>query len=303
MFATRFMPERACLRSLFVLVAVTLLAGCAGVDPSRIPAIGAAGEGARLPGKVVWHDLLTEDPVAARRFYGELFGWTFEDVDIGGGKTYTVIRHRGQPIAGLVDARGIDEGVNVSRWVPIVSVDDLQQAVAHARANGAPVFQEPLEVPQRGRMAVIADNQGAVLTLLQSIAGDPSDREVSVGDFLWNEHWSADPERAADFYTGLIPAFSVTVPDGDAKPYRILKSAGLPRAGILASPVPQMPSTWMAYIKVDDAAAVAAAAQALGGRVLLQPRENPLGGEVAILADPTGAGFLIQTWTGASVLR
>jgi predicted enzyme related to lactoylglutathione lyase len=296
-------PKRPHLRNLLVLFAVALLTGCAGIDTSRIPAIGSVGDGARLPGKVVWHDLLTEDPVAARRFYGELFGWTFEDIDLGGGQSYTVIRHRGRPIAGLVDARGINDDVNVSRWVPIVSVDNLQQAVAHARASGAPVFQEPLEVPQRGRMAVIADDQGAVLTLLQGNTGDPPDREAGAGDFLWNEHWSADPQRATDFYTGLVPAYSVTMAGDDAQPYRILKSAGLPRAGVLATPVAQKPSTWMAYIKVEDAGAAAAAAEALGGRVLLQPRQNPRGGEVAILADPTGAGFLVQTWAGGSVPR
>ncbi|MCF7983673.1 MAG: VOC family protein [Thiohalocapsa sp.] len=280
------------------LFALLVLAGCAGLDPSRIPAIDGGSDGERLPGKIVWHDLLSEDPAAARRFYGGLFGWTFDDVDVGGGKTYTVVRHRGRAIAGLVDGRGSNPDVNVSRWIPVLSVTDLDQSVAYARANEAPVFQSPVFLAQRGRMAVIGDPEEAVLTLLQSNTGDPPDREAGAGDFLWNELWSTDPASAVDFYTGLVPAFDVKLLEGDAGPYRILKSGGLPRAGVLASPVPQMPATWMAYIKVEDVGAVAAEAEALGGRVLLQPRENPRGGEVAILSDPAGAGFLIQTWDG-----
>jgi hypothetical protein len=275
---------------------VLTLAGCAAVDPARIPPIDTAGSTERLPGKVVWHDLLTEDPAAAKRFYGGLFGWTFRELDIGGGQTYTVIEHRGRGIGGLVDGRNINRDTNVSRWIPVLSVADIDAAVGVVRAGGGTVFQPPVEIPRRGRMAVVGDPQGAVLTLLQSADGDPPDRTPAAGDWLWNEIWTSDPEATLAFYRRLVPAFTSASAGADDGDYRYLTSAGTPRVGVLPKPVTGIRDTWLSYVRVADPAATAAAAERLGGQVLLPPRENPLAGEVAILNDPTGAGFLVQTW-------
>jgi predicted enzyme related to lactoylglutathione lyase len=271
-----------------------VLAGCAAVDPARIPAIDAGDGSTRLPGKVVWHDLLTEDPAAARRFYGGLFGWSFRDVDIGGGQTYTVIEHNGRGIGGLVDARGINRDANVSRWIPVLSVADMNAAMAEVRAGGGNVFQPPVDIPQRGRVAVIGDPQGAVLTLLEPRTGDPADRPINDGDWLWNEVWSSDPAATIGFYRRLVPEYEAVRVGKDA--YTYLKADGQPRFGVLPKPVARIKDTWMAYVRVADPAATATAAERLGGAVLLAPRQNPLAGEVAILNDPSGAGFLVQTW-------
>lgn len=269
------------------------LAGCAAVDPARFPPIDGAGAD-RLPGKVVWHDLLTEDPAAAKRFYGELFGWTFRPVDLGAGQTYTVIEHAGRGIGGLVDARGFNTDVNVSRWIPVLSVADMDAAMASLRAAGGTVFQAPLDIPQRGQVAVAADPKGAVLTLLEARTGDPADRRPEDGDWLWNEIWSSSPAATVVFYQQLIPAYQAGT-EGESG-YRYLSSQGQPRLGVRPKPIDGIKDTWMAYVRVADPTAVAAAAARLGGRVLLEPRKNPLGGQVAMLNDPTGAGFLVQSW-------
>ena len=52
---------------------------------------------------MVWHDLLTPNPAGAREFYGELLGWTFEDVGSG----YTLARHEGRLVAGIAK---VDKG-------------------------------------------------------------------------------------------------------------------------------------------------------------------------------------------------
>jgi len=274
---------------------VVVLSGCAAVDPARIPAIDTAGSTARLPGKIVWHDLLSQDPAAAKRFYGGLFSWTFHDTDLGGGQTYTVIEHDGRGIGGLVDGRGINRDTNVSRWIPVLSVPDLDTAMAAVRAGGGNVFQPPVDIPQRGRVAVVGDPQGAVVTLLESRRGDPADRPIADGDWLWHEIWSSDPEATIAFYRRLVPDYTETSV-GEKEAYTYLEAHGEPRVGVLPKPVTGIKDTWMAYVRVVDPAATAATAARLGGRVLLAPRENPLGGEVAILNDPSGAGFLVQTW-------
>ena len=285
--------------SRLVLAALLLIfvGGCSGLDPARIPPIDTAGA-QPMPGKVVWHDLLTEDPRAARHFYAGLFGWTFRDVGVGRGQRYTVIEHEGRVIGGLVDARGITRDVNVSRWIPVLSIADMDAAIAAVRAGGGTVFQAPLNIPQRGTMAVVADPKGAVLTLLEPRDGDPADRAAEAGDWLWNEIWSSDPEATLAFYQSLVPAY--TVERAEYGDYRALSAGGVPRVGVVQKPIDRIADTWVAYVKVSDAAATAAAAERLGGEVLLPPRVNPRGGEVAILNDPTGAGFLVQIWEPAA---
>ncbi len=126
-----------------------IVGGCTGLDTARIPPLETAGTQS-IPGKVVWHDLLTEDPTAARRFYAGLFGWTFRDGGLGRGQRYTVIEHEGRVIGGLVDARRIQRDVNVSRWVPLLSFAEMNAAMTAVRSAGGTVHQAPLDIPQRG---------------------------------------------------------------------------------------------------------------------------------------------------------
>lgn len=286
-------------RSALAALVLVVAGGCVALDMTRIPSIAPTGA-EPMPGKIVLHDLLTEDPAAVRRFYGGLFGWTFRDVGLGRGQSYTVIEHDGRVIGGLVDARPLAVDVNVSRWIPVLSVPDMDSAMSTARAAGATVYQAPLDIPQRGIVAVIADPQGAVVTLLEPHGGDPADRSAEPGDWLWDEVWSSDPEATLAFYQSLVPGYTVGRAGDDESTYRYLSAGGAPRVGVLPKPVERIADTWMAYVRVSDPTAVAAAAEALGGEVLLSPRTDPRGGEVAILNDPAGAGFLVQSWEPAT---
>lgn len=292
-----FQIPRSRVRFTLVVLVLVVVTGCAWLDPARIPPIDTAGA-QRMPGKVIWHDLLTEDPAAARRFYGDLFGWHFRQVGLGLGQNYTVIEHNGRVIGGLVDGRRISRNVNVSRWIPVLSVADMAVAIAATEAAGGTVFQTPLVIPQRGTVAVIGDPQGAVLTLFESRDGDPADRVPETGDWLWNEIWSSDPDATLAFYGSLVPTYETDdADDARGDTYRYLSADGVPRVGVLANPVAGIADTWVAYVRVPDPAATAAAAEALGGEVLLPAQRDPRGGEIAILNDPTGAGFLVQNWT------
>ena len=53
---------------------------------------------------------------------------------------------------------------------------------------------------------------------------------------------------------------------------------------------------WMNFVRVTDATGAAQKAVALGGRVLVEPRPDRHGGQLAILADPTGAPFGVMEW-------
>ena len=83
------------------LLLVVLTTACSTLN-FDLPAVTPAPTAASLPGKIIWHDLLTEDIDASRRFYGELFGWEFDPMPLtlGVGKSsqYLLIRHKGKLI-------------------------------------------------------------------------------------------------------------------------------------------------------------------------------------------------------------
>jgi len=70
---------------------------------------------------------------------------------------------------------------------------------------------------------------------------------------------------------------------------------GHPRMGILQDPIEDLPPTWASYIRVEDMS-VLDRVEALGGRVLLPAEDRYIGGQVALIAGPSGAGVVLQTW-------
>jgi len=283
----------------FFLVVVTLL-GCASANIS-LPAVVERPTGLSLPGKVVWRDLITHKPAESRRFYEALFGWEFEDVGVKIGPfrsvNYTLIRHEGLLIGGLVDANllGRGDAEEISQWVVVMSVEDVDVAVATAAAQGGTVRHLPVDLDTRGRLAIIEDAQGAELALLQTRDGDPPDAPLGIGHFLWDEVWSNDPEGSVSFYQKL--AGLKKTESGD---YLLLSSGDTPRVGVLPTPLPEIPSTWVSYVRVADADAITAKVEALGGQVIIGVTQRDIGGEAALIVDPSGAGIAVQTWTPRS---
>ena len=284
-----------------MLLLLVLVTACVGTGFSLPPGAGVSG-GERLPGKVIWQDLLTDTPQQTEAFYGGLFGWEFEP--LGGGVNYTLIRHRGHLIGGLVDQNRLPATADISQWVVAMSVADIGEAVQTVADAGGEVFTPATSLGERGDIAVVADPTGALLALLQTRDGDPVDANAdpATGDFLWRELWTVEVDRAARFLTRLAP-FAVESIEIDAADksvaYRLLKTADLPRAGVRTTPVPQMPPMWVSYLRVADQielAAILAKVPGLGGEILVPALARPGGGYVAVIAGPSGAGIALQTW-------
>ncbi len=111
-----------------------ITAACASLNVS-LPSITESPTGERLPGKIIWRDLLTNDPVASREFYSELFGWEFESVgkasNLRSNSAYTLIRHNGNLIGGMVDTLALNNRDDISQWVVLMSVEDVDLMVGH----------------------------------------------------------------------------------------------------------------------------------------------------------------------------
>ena len=173
----------------------------------ELPSITSSPTGTHLQGKVIWHELLTEDMAAAKRFYGELFGWSFEaigsDADALVASNYTMAYLNGNPVAGMIDATLFEDGHdNLSQWVSVISVGDIEYSTTEIRRTEGSVLGGPTDLADRGQIAAVADPQGALFAILQTATGDPADADPAVGEFLWDEVWTDDVEKATGFYTG-----------------------------------------------------------------------------------------------------
>lgn len=290
---------------LIITFILTLLAGCSNVN---LPAITEQASNSQLEGKIIWHDLITDKPELTKEFYQALFGWQFEELTLAGGLfgkvNYTLIRHNSKLIGGMVDQTKLPVKKDISQWVVLMSVSNIDSAVAEVKSSGGTVFSPITDLGERGKIAIVADPQGALLGFLQTKQGDPIDKaEIEYGNFLWNELWTMDVNKATEFYQRIaqydVNDRSVKTKGEETKNYRILKTKNKARVGIMTNPVENLQPLWVSYIRVKDAealAAIVAKVESLQGEILLAPQDRAIGGRVALIAGPSGAGIALQTW-------
>jgi predicted enzyme related to lactoylglutathione lyase len=250
-----------------------------------------------LVGKMVWHDLITEDLAAARRFYGGLFGWTFEEANGGRRQDYVVAISGDVYVAGMVSVDRPDDDERYSRWLPYISVDDVDDAVSSSVAAGASVAVSARNV-NFGRVAALVDPQGAVSVLSRSSIGDPDDRTTSPapGRPIWHELLANDTQAASGFYQSLA-GFTTRKFDREAGQYTLLASNGVYRAGLLKKPDGDQPPLWLTFFGVKDPVAAADLAVSLGGSIILPVSKDLRNGTAAVVTDPTGAILVLQEWS------
>ncbi|MFJ8649475.1 VOC family protein [Streptomyces sp. NPDC093546] len=130
------------------------------------------------PGSLGWIELYTTDAAAAKEFYGNLFGWQTQDMDLpGGGGTYALITPSGQPPermhGGLMqlpaDALTLTGGR--AYWHPVFGSTDCDATVAKVREKGGTVQMGPEDAEGVGRLAVCVDPSGADFVVLTPVEG------------------------------------------------------------------------------------------------------------------------------------
>lgn len=112
----------------------------------------------QTPGAFSWTELSSPDPGAACEFYGQLFGWRFETMNMGQGD-YHLIKVGETSVGGVMK----QQSPGPAMWGCYVTVASCDDTVARARELGATVCAGPFDIPGVGRMAVLQDPQGAVI--------------------------------------------------------------------------------------------------------------------------------------------
>lgn len=127
--------------------------------------IGIAG----VPGTFCWADLNTPDAARAREFYSAWLGWKIEagEHDKSG---YLHIQN-GEAMIGGIPPAAFRNPNAPPHWMIYFQVADVDATVTQAKALGGKAYMEPTSMEGVGRLAVVADPQGAAFAVFKSARG------------------------------------------------------------------------------------------------------------------------------------
>lgn len=132
------------------------------------PGTFAGAERVNEPGTLAWNELNTRDPEAAKAFYGAVFGWSFEDHDMGEMGTYTEWKLGEDSIGGMMDMGNTQMPAEVpAHWLVYLAVESTDAAVETVKSSGGNVAFGPIDIPA-GRFAVAMDPWGAAFAVIQA---------------------------------------------------------------------------------------------------------------------------------------
>ncbi len=246
-----------------------------------------------VPGDIVWADLVTTDVATAVAFYTAVFGW---ERRTSGDPNYVELALNGKLVCAIAGFDDDDVAAGSARWLVSVSVADVDNTAGRFVESGGRILEAPYDLPDRGRLAVVADDQGAMLILLRATGGDPPRGKAAPGTWAWAELWTRDVEKAVAFYEQVIGYRAVRDEGDDGQPPVVLTTGEEPQAIIVQIPWEYVEPNWLPYVLVADGRKTLEDILDAGGSVLFTSDDvaEDSGTFAAIVSDPAGAVFAIQ---------
>jgi uncharacterized protein len=266
-----------------------------------------------VPGVPCWIDTSQPDPEAAVAFYGDLFGWDFQDAmppDSPG--KYFIARLRGGDVAAVGSQP--EGGPPIAVWNTYVWVESADQAASMVQDAGGRVAMDPFDVMDAGRMAVFTDPEGAAFCVWQAKAHKGAQIVNEPGSLNFNGLNTRNVERARLFYSSVfgwetlglgdgadawrLPGYGDFLEQSDPGLRKRMAESGAPEGfedvvatlNPIADDQPDVPAHWSVIFAVDDADATAEKAAELGGQLVVPPLDAPWV-RMTVITDPQGATF------------
>ncbi|MFE6493785.1 VOC family protein [Streptomyces sp. NPDC057748] len=263
-----------------------------------------------------WVDVQLPDLEAGKRFYGELFGWTFRAGEGPRGEgLYADAYSGGKLVAALA---GKKDGRMPTAWGIYFSTDDIAASVARIREAGGQVITEPVRAGRAGALAQAADPGGAVFGLWQASDREGFQKQNEPGSFCWTEVHTRQKDRVDAFYEEVFGFQGTDLDESEVAPgdsddsgadeaeleasgFRMWSPAGTEpgpdtavggRSVITDAFPAEMPSYFLCYFAVEDCNRAAGNVVRLGGRISAPPFDIPYG-RMAVLQDDQGAVFAV----------
>jgi predicted enzyme related to lactoylglutathione lyase len=269
-----------------------------------------------IPGVPCWVDTSEPDPGAAVEFYRGLFGWEFEDVMAPESGMHYFIGHVNGGDAAAVGS--IPEGApSIATWNTYIAVASADDAAAKVRESGGTVLSEPFDVPEAGRMAVVADPEGAVFSVWEAKQMPGATVVNEAGTLNFNGLATRDVDAAKAFYGSVfgwttldlgggglmwtLPGYGDDLERDNPDLRKMIAETGGPPGfeDVVAAITPiadaDTPPHWSVTFATEDADATAAKAAELGGTVVVPPMDAPWT-RMTVLSDPQGATFIASAF-------
>jgi uncharacterized protein len=266
-----------------------------------------------IPGVPCWVDTGQPDPEAAAAFYGGLFGWSVEDaMPPGSDGHYFIGRINGRDAAAI---SSIPPGSPaMATWNTYIWVDDVGASADRVHEAGGTVISDPFDVMDAGRMAVVADPEGALFCLWEARQHRGATVVNEHGALNFNGLATRDVEGAKAFYGAVFGWEVLSLPAGlmwtlpgygdhleESSPglRAGMEQMGAPPGFIdvvaalrpIASDDGDTSAHWDVTFGIDDAEAVAVRANELGGEIVSGPLDAPWT-RLVVVKDPQGAMFM-----------
>lgn len=260
-----------------------------------------------------WIDTEQSDLGEAQRFYGGLFGWTFEAATPPEAPDqYLIARLDGLDVAGLSGAAQ----TGGAAWNTYVAVEDTDEAAVRVRSSGGAVVVEPADAGEGGRWAACTDPSGAAFRLWQARRRLGAQVVNLPGTWNFSDLHTDDADAAATYYTGLFgwevtelgfasmlrrPGYGDHLASSvDPDILERQRGAGVPPGfedaiGWIGPVEPGMAPHWHVTFTVADRDAAADSAQRLGAAV--ESTADTEWTRTALIRDPQGAMFTASQFT------
>ena len=248
-------------------------------------------------GRFIWYELLTTDREAAKRFYGEVVGWTYDDMTMDE-MTYSVAKAGENGMGGIMVIPPEAKAMGAPpHWSGYVYVDDCDAAAEKIKTLGGSVMRAPDDIPGIGRFAVVADPSGAVFEIMKPVP--PSEERPKIapgtrGHTDWRELYSGDVDQALAFYGQLFGWKKDAVHDmGPLGSYVLFANQDGQIGGMMNKPPQVARPAWLYYFQIGDIEAAAARVTGASGKIVNGPMEVPGGDWIIQGVDPQGAMFAL----------
>lgn len=245
-------------------------------------------------GSFVWYDLMTTDPAAAQDFYKRVIGWQTQRF---GDSHYIMWVGSQGPMGGVMELPEEARKMGAPpHWIGNAMVDDVDRAVVRVRELGGQVLNPPSDIPTVGRFAVIADPQGAILSLFTPAGSMAAMERRKHGYVWWNELATSDHKASFRFYSEILGWKQISTFDmGEMGEYLLYGKGETTLGGMFTLPSAMgRPASWIYYIHVDDLDQAIERATSAGAKLVNGPMSVPDGDRIAQLMDPQGAFFALH---------
>jgi predicted enzyme related to lactoylglutathione lyase len=252
-------------------------------------------------GDFIWYELMTPDAEGAKAWYDAVVGWNIGE----GAPEYEGYRMIGRSDGGFaggvlpLTAEMQQHGARPT-WLGYICVSDVDEKIAVVEAAGGKALMPTTDIPNVGRIAMVADPQGAPFYVMKPIppANDPNAQSdvfsmTAAQRVNWNELSTSDPAAARRFYGEQFGwASEEFMPMGEMGEYRFIDHHGQ-RIGALCGTMPGQHSKWRYYFRVPSIAKAKEVVEAKSGTVAMGPHQVPTGDWILIGSDPQGAEFAL----------